>query len=72
MSAIKNNMSIRLWPYFKQGDPYGWLVKLADESLAKIKRTNIRMSPSSYDSAIVSKAASSYNIFTDSTNRGNS
>ncbi len=71
VSAIKNNLSIRLWPYYKQGDPPGWLMMLAMDSLAKVKRTNMKISPSKYDSAIVSKAqGGGYNIFNDSQNRG--
>lgn len=71
-SAIKNNLTVRLWPFYKQGDPPGWLINLAQESLGKVKRTNIRQSPAVYDSAIVSKGTSSYNIYLDTTNRGNS
>lgn len=70
VSAIKNNLSIRLWPYYKQGDPPAWLIELASRSLAAIKRTNIKSSPSQYDSAIVSKASSSYNIYSDSNGNG--
>lgn len=72
-SAIKNNLCIRLWPYFKQGDPSQIMVALALKTLGTIKRTNIKMSPASYDSAVVSKAKSSFNIYQDSSgNRGNS
>jgi hypothetical protein len=69
VSAIVNNLRIRLWPYFKQGDPSVWYMQLATDSLAKIKRTNMKISPSKYDSAIVSKATSGYNIFNDGQNR---
>jgi hypothetical protein len=68
-SAIRNNLACRLWGFFKQGDPTPWLAQMAMRSLAAIKRTNIRQSPSTYDSAIVSRAKSSYNIYTDSYNR---
>lgn len=71
VQAIKDNVAIKLWPYYKQGDPTKSLVDEAADSLAVIKRTNIKRSPSLYDSAVVSKASSSYNIFSDSTNRGN-
>ncbi len=71
IKAIKDNLSIDLWPYFKQGDPPAKMQDDASKSLAKVKRTNIRQSPAPYDSAIVSKATSSYNIFNDS-NRGSS
>lgn len=72
MSAIKNNLSVRAWPYFRQGTPDAWLLELAASSLGKIKRSNIKLSPSPYDSAVVSKAQSSYNIYSDNTNRGGS
>lgn len=72
-AAIKNNLCIRLWPYFKQGDPSAILIGLAMRSLGTIKRKNIKQSPSSYDSAVVSKAKSSYNIYNDASGtRGNS
>ena len=69
MSAITNNLGIRAWPYFKQGDPTAYLMKMAADSLAAIKRTNIKRTPSTYDSAVVSKAQSSYNIFSDNFGR---
>ena len=71
ITAIVDNLAIKLWPYYKQGDPPNWMIEEARLSLATIKRTNIKMTPSQYDSAIVSKASSSYNIFSDSNNRGN-
>jgi hypothetical protein len=69
LEAIQNNLSVRLWRYYKkipisQGDPD--LLMLAKDSLGDIKRTNMRQSPSIYDSAVVSKASSVYNIYTDS------
>jgi len=69
LSMIRNNLSLRVWPLFKQGDPPGWLIEMARESKATVKRTNIKYSPSTMDVAIVSKAQSSYNIYNDSTNR---
>lgn len=68
--AIVNNLAINLWPYYKQGDPTQIIVGLALDSLAKIKRTNMKNSPATVDSAIVSRASSSYNIYSDSSNRG--
>jgi hypothetical protein len=63
---------MRLWSFYKQGDPTPGNKADADNSLADIKRSNLRQSPSTYDSAIVSKASNGgYNIFSDSTNRGN-
>jgi hypothetical protein len=70
--AIQNNLAVRIWKFFKQGTPDPELKQEAMESLASIKRTNIRTSPSQYDSAIVSKATSSYNIYNDSMGRGGS
>ena len=69
-SAIKNNMLIRLWSYFKSGDPTATQYKLASDSLSAVKRTNIKQSPSTYDSAVVSKAQASYNIYSDTIGRG--
>lgn len=68
-AAIKNNLLMRLWSYYKQGDPTPQNREDAMNSLADIKRTNIKQSPATYDDAIVSKAQSSYNIYTDNTNR---
>jgi hypothetical protein len=42
----------------------------ANRALADVKRSNIKLSPSTYDTAIVSKARSTYNIYSDDT-RGN-
>lgn len=64
-AAIKNNLVIRLWPAYKQRDPPALIAALATQSLADVKRMNIKMSPSIYDSAVVSRAASTYNIYTD-------
>jgi hypothetical protein len=69
-SAIKNNLLIRLWSYYKQGDPTPQNKEDASRSLASIKRTNIKYSASPYDSAIVSKAQAGYNIFNDTQGRG--
>ena len=72
MKAIKDNLIIEAWKYYKQGDPTPGLIDAAGKSLGNIKRTNIKMSPSRYDSALQSKAGGGgYNIYTDSaTGRG--
>jgi len=76
MEAIQNNLTVKAWRYFKkvpisQADPD--LVMLAATSLGDIKRTNMRNSPVVYDGAVVSRASSSYNIYSDSQgSRGNS
>lgn len=69
-AAVKNNLCLALWPYYKQGDPTQILVTLATKSLGDVKRSNIKQSPAPYDSAIVSKAKSSYNIFADTVSNG--
>lgn len=71
MKAIKDNLIIEAWKYFKQGDPTDKLIEAAGKSLGAIKRINMKQSPAQYDSAIVSKGNGGYNIYNDSTNRGN-
>ena len=65
-SAIKANLSVRLWPFYKQGDPPAWLIELASQTLANIKRTNLKQSEAQYDSAVTNTAARGYNIQNDS------
>jgi len=69
--AITDNLGIMLWPYFKQGDPTPWLFEQASRSLANIKRSNMRQAAATYDSAVISRASNTYNVYTDSNNRGN-
>lgn len=69
-SAIKNNLCIRLWPYYKQGEPSQILVGLALKTFGTIKATNIKQSPSSYDGAVISRARGTFNIYTDSSSNG--
>ena len=71
MKAIIDNLAVEAWPWFKQGDPPLKMVETAGKSLGNIKRTNIKQSPAPYDSAVVSRAASTYNIYSDTVNRGN-
>jgi hypothetical protein len=68
--AIRTNLSCEAWRFFKVGSPDKDLSDDAKTSLAAIKRTNIKQSPSKYDAAVISKAGGGYNIFNDSTNRG--
>lgn len=70
MEAIKDNLLIRGWKYFKQGSPTQEMKDDAGRSLGNIKRTNIKQSPAKYDAAVVSRAQGGYNIYSDSTNRG--
>jgi len=64
--AIKSNLSVRLWRYYKQGAPDQDLKDEASNALAAIRRTNLRQSPVQYDTAIVNTAARGYNIQNDS------
>jgi len=70
-NAIIDGLAERLWPYFKQGDPPRFITEEAKESLASVKRTNIKISPATYDNSIVSRARSTYNIYTDDSGRNN-
>lgn len=71
IEAIETNLAIRLWKFYKQGEPPIGMVMEAKEAFGDVKRMNIRNSPSTYDSAVVSKSSNTYNIYTDSF-RGNS
>jgi len=71
MEAIKDNLLIRGWKYFKQGDPTAKMIDDAGKSLGNIKRTNIKQSSARYDAAVISRAQGGYNIYNDSTGRGN-
>lgn len=71
IQAIVDNATIKIWPYYKQGDPPARLIEEAKDSLAAIKRTNIKQSPAMYDAAVVSRAQGSYNIYSDAANRSN-
>jgi hypothetical protein len=63
--ALQTNLGIRVWPYFKKGDPSGWQVKMAGDALGKIKRTNMRPNVAVYDPELFSRGGNSYNIYTD-------
>ena len=69
-AAVKNNLAVMLWPYYKQSDPPVIVVRLAVDALANVKRMNIKQSPATYDEAIISKANSTYNIYSDSNTGG--
>ena len=65
--AIRTNLAIELWPYFKdeKTQPNAALVKAAMTSLGNIKRTNIKEVVAIYDPEIISRASPTYNIFRD-------
>lgn len=76
LEAIQNNLSVRAWQFYKkaplsQANPD--LIEMARTTLGDVKRNNMRNSPVVYDGAVVSRAASSYNIYSDTQgSRGNS
>lgn len=63
--ALKGNLAIELKPYVADGQLDEALIAAARESKASIKRNNQRKLVSAFDSAIVSRAGGSYNIYTD-------
>ena len=67
LRAMKRNLAVEAWPYFKgwNANPPAALVKAAMQSLGNIKRTNIKEVVAVFDSAIISKATPTYNIFRD-------
>lgn len=63
--AIKLNLTLELWPYFKPDNstPGAVLVKQAMESKAAIKRTNVRPYRAIFDRSILAFPRSSYSIY---------
>ena len=72
LAALKSNLYIRMFNDYRQGEPPAIRMEMASRDLATIKRSNIKISSSSYDGAIVSRASGgTYNIYTDGpTNNG--
>lgn len=64
-AAIENNGCVELKPFFKGAQLDPDIKELARESLADIKRTNMRDIVAQFDDAIVSHAAPTYNIYND-------
>ncbi|HEX5321492.1 MAG TPA: hypothetical protein VFW46_20210 [Stellaceae bacterium] len=65
--AIKRNLAIELWPYFKddKSTPGAAMVRAAAQSLAAIKRTNTKEVVAFFDSSLSSRPSGAYNIYTD-------
>jgi hypothetical protein len=63
--AIRNNLSVRLKPYYKAGPIDQIIVALASESKANIKRTNLRPVTAAYDPELIAKGSGTYNIYRD-------
>lgn len=68
--ALVHNLAVRAYPFFGI-QPNPLVVELASETKGIVKRTNIRLDLAYYDRAIVARAGSAYDIFSDSYgNRG--
>lgn len=65
-AAIENNLCVELKPFFKTARLDPDIQKLADDTFAEIKRTNMRPIIAEFDDAIVSRAVPTYNIYNDS------
>lgn len=63
--AMKRNLALDLWPYFKGIDkqPPGALVRAAAMSLGSVKRTNTKMNMAMYDSALIGGVARTADIY---------
>lgn len=64
-AAIENNLCVELKPFFKGAQLDPDIKELARETLADIKRTNMREIVAEFDEAIVSRASPTYNIYND-------
>lgn len=67
--AIVSNFSLEIFPYFRDGDPSNMVVKIAMDSKAAIKRTNMRQQIAIYEPEIIARGSATYNIFRDSYGR---
>ena len=67
LKALKDNLAIEVWPYFKAdgSSPSQDLIAAAMQSKGNIKRTNMKPVIATYDPAIVSRGSSTYNIYRD-------
>lgn len=63
--AIKYNLACFLHPYFLDEKLPDTVAVAASVAKANIKRTNMRPMVANFDSAIVSRAGLSYNVYTD-------
>lgn len=67
--AIKSNLAIEAFSYYKDGEPTVRLMERASKSKAAIKRTNMRQQIAIYEPEIVARGSATYNIYRDSTGR---
>lgn len=63
--ALQDCLAVELKPYFKTGPLDPMILAKASNSKGNIKRTNLREVIAVYDTEIVSRAAGSYNIYSD-------
>jgi len=63
--AIKRNLNLELWPYFKSdgSSPSPLMVLQARQSLGAIKRTNVRPYRALFDRSLLRFPRESYNIY---------
>jgi hypothetical protein len=65
IDALKSNLACYLKPYFADAQLDPLIIARAARSLGNIKRSNMRPLVALYESAIVSRAGLSFNIYTD-------
>ena len=63
--ALKTNLAVAAFPYFKDGNISPIVALRADKALANVKRSNIRTVIAVYDGEIIARGQSTYNIRTD-------
>ena len=64
--AIKRNLAVDLWSYFKEGVPQPSLLRAAKEALGDVKRTNARGLRAIIDPGMGGESQGRYNIYSDS------
>lgn len=65
--ALKRNLAIEVWPYFKtdESTPSPVLIESASKAKGNIKRSNTRTNVAVMDPELVSRASGTYNIYRD-------
>lgn len=64
--ALKTNLALELWSYFKDGPIAPTLVRAAMESLGDVKRTNTNAVTATIDPGMGGESQGRYNIYSDS------
>lgn len=74
IKALKDNLALEVWPYFKTDGsmPSKLMIAMAARSKGNIKRLNYRLNIAQFDPELVRGGQSSYNIYSDNASpRGN-